>query len=72
MPEIELDQLLNFCVKQGGSDLILKSGTSPIIRLHGDLVRMKMDPLSPEALQARREHVLDILRNALQPPAAGF
>ena len=51
MPEIELDQLLNFCVKQGGSDLILKSGTSPIIRLHGDLVRMKMDPLSPEAVR---------------------
>jgi AcrR family transcriptional regulator len=30
------------------------------------------DPLSPGALQARREHVLDILRNALQPPTAGF
>jgi AcrR family transcriptional regulator len=25
------------------------------------------DPLSPAALQARREHVLDVLRNALEP-----
>jgi TetR/AcrR family transcriptional regulator len=25
------------------------------------------DPLSPEALRARREHVLDVLRNALEP-----
>jgi AcrR family transcriptional regulator len=25
------------------------------------------DPVSPEALRARREHVLDVLRNALEP-----
>lgn len=28
------------------------------------------DPLSPAALQTRREHVLDVLRNALEPPIA--
>ena len=52
MPELELDNLLTFCVKAGGSDLILKGGAPPVIRLHGDLVRLKADPLTPEA--ARR------------------
>ncbi|NLO74160.1 MAG: type IV pilus twitching motility protein PilT [candidate division WS1 bacterium] len=51
MAEISLDHLLTFCVQQGGSDLLLKAGQPPIIRLHGDLVRMKMEPLSPEAVR---------------------
>jgi twitching motility protein PilT len=52
MAELELDNLLNFCVQQGGSDLILKAGAPPVIRLNGDLVRLKSDPISAEA--ARR------------------
>ena len=51
MAEISLDHLLTFCVQQGGSDLLLKAGQPPIIRLHGDLVRMKMEPLSPEVVR---------------------
>jgi twitching motility protein PilT len=48
MAELDLNQLLAFCVKQGGSDMILKAGAAPVIRLHGDLVRMNLPPISRE------------------------
>jgi twitching motility protein PilT len=48
MSELELNKLLAFTVRQGASDLILKAGTRPVVRLHGDLVRMKMDVLAPD------------------------
>ena len=52
MPNLDLDKLLTFCVQQGGSDLILKVGAPPVIRLNGDLVRMKGESLSAEDSRA--------------------
>jgi twitching motility protein PilT len=49
---LELDKLLNFTVQNRGSDLILKAGAPPVLRVHGDLVPMKMDPL--DADESRR------------------
>lgn len=46
MPVFELDKLLRYVVKQRASDLILKAGQPPILRIHGDLVRMNAEPLS--------------------------
>ncbi len=48
MAQLDLNQLLAFCVKQGGSDMLLKAGAQPTIRLHGDLVRMNLPPISRE------------------------
>jgi twitching motility protein PilT len=48
MAELELDKLLTFTTQQGASDLVLKTGAPPTLRLYGDLVRMKLDPLTSE------------------------
>lgn len=48
MATYELDKLLAYTAKIGASDLILKAGAPPVVRLHGDLVRLKSDPLTDE------------------------
>jgi twitching motility protein PilT len=48
----DLDRLLEFTVKQGASDLVLKAGAPPILRIHGDLVRIKGEPLSDDDARA--------------------
>ena len=47
---MEIAELLNFTKEQGASDLHLSAGIPPIIRLHGSLRRLKMNPLSAEEL----------------------
>ena len=59
MAELDLNQLLAFCVKQGGSDMILKGGAQPIIRLHGDLIRMNLPPISREESRKLSYQVLN-------------
>lgn len=44
----ELIELLQSLVDQGGSDLHLRIGEPPIIRVHGDLVRTEFPPLTDE------------------------
>jgi len=48
MAHYDLHKLLAFTVKQKASDLILKAGSPPILRINGDLVRMKSEPLEAE------------------------
>src|SRR5579871_4555330 len=43
-----LDQLLESCVYNEGSDLHIKADSSPMIRIYGDLVQLDMDPLTAE------------------------
>src|SRR5689334_4645087 len=45
---ILLDQLLESCVYNQGSDLHIKVGSPPLVRIHGDLLQLELDPLSPE------------------------
>jgi len=47
---VDIAELLNFTKEQGASDLHLSAGIPPIIRLHGSLRRLKMNPLSAEEL----------------------
>jgi twitching motility protein PilT len=45
---VEIAELLTFTKQQGASDLHLSAGLPPMIRLHGSLRRLKMDPLTQE------------------------
>jgi twitching motility protein PilT len=58
MAIVDLNKLLEFTVKQGASDLILKAGAPPILRINGELVRMKGDPLSDEDCRALPYQIL--------------
>jgi len=43
-----IDQYLKYLITTGGSDLHMPAGSRPLIRLHGELVRLKGDPLDPK------------------------
>jgi len=47
---VDIAELLNFTKQQGASDLHLSAGISPIVRLHGSLKKLKMNPLGAEEL----------------------
>ncbi len=44
-------ELLKVMVRQGASDLYLKPGNKPYLRIEGELYPVKLEPLSPEALE---------------------
>lgn len=48
---MDIAQLLAFTVKNNASDLHLSSGEPPMIRIHGDMTRIKMPPLSAQETQ---------------------
>jgi twitching motility protein PilT len=45
---VTVDQLLYTTVHYQGSDLHIKAESPPLVRIHGDLVQLEMDPLTPE------------------------
>jgi twitching motility protein PilT len=45
------EELLRLLVSSGASDLHLRSGEPPLLRLHGELVRQEGPPLTPERLE---------------------
>lgn len=49
--DLTLDNLLRFTVKQDASDLFIKANCPPLLRIYGDMVPMKTDPVTPD--QAR-------------------
>ncbi len=48
---MELKALLEKMVKDGASDLHLKAGTPPVLRINGKLIVIKDEPVSPEELR---------------------
>ena len=46
-----LDVLLRMIVEKGASDLHLRCGEPPILRLHGEMQRVDQPPLDPETLE---------------------
>ena len=49
---MDITQLLTFAYQQGASDLHLSAGEPPMIRLHGDVKKVKMPALSAEQTHA--------------------
>ncbi len=45
---VHMDDLLAVMVEEGGSDLHLRVGVPPVIRLHGSLQQLDLPPLEPE------------------------
>jgi len=52
MDDMDVSQLLAFTVKNSASDLHLASGEPPMIRIHGDMTRIKMPALEDRVVQA--------------------
>jgi twitching motility protein PilT len=48
---ITLDQLLQACVENQGSDLHLKVDSPPLVRIHGDLMQLELDPLTADEVR---------------------
>ncbi len=42
---MDLSELLAFAVKNGASDIHISAGLPPLIRIDGDIRRIKVDPL---------------------------
>jgi twitching motility protein PilT len=55
---LDLKAALQRMAREGASDLHLKVGRPPTLRLHGDLVPLPMPALRPEELRTLAEHLL--------------
>jgi len=49
---MDVSELLAFTVKNGASDLHVASGEPPMIRMHGDMTRIKMPAIEERVVQA--------------------
>ena len=58
------DKFLAAAVKAGASDIHMKAGAQPTLRVHGVLKEVKLDPVSNDALERLVGHMLD--RNGFQ------
>jgi twitching motility protein PilT len=57
MPQI--DQFLKVLVEQGGSDLHLTTGSAPVMRVHGQMQRIKFRELSNKDMEALLYEIMD-------------
>ena len=51
-------QAIAYMVQRNGSDLLLKVGRQPTVRLNGELTTLEMQPLKPEDLKALAEQIM--------------
>ena len=57
-PPFNFKAAITDMVKQGGSDLHLKVGRPPTIRVAGELLQIEQQPLKPEELKALAEQIM--------------
>jgi len=56
---MDIRELLKFAKQQGASDLHLSSGVSPMVRLHGSLRKLDMNPLTREDIHSMIDNILN-------------
>ena len=49
---INMTELLQLVVDEGASDLHVEVGAPPMLRVHGELTPLEVDPLTPEATES--------------------
>jgi twitching motility protein PilT len=57
-PAFNFKAAISQMVQRGGSDLLLKVGRPPTIRLNGDLTTLEMPPMKPEELKTLAEQIM--------------
>ena len=57
-PLFNFKQAISQMVQRNGSDLLLKVGRHPTVRLNGELTALEMQPLKPEDLKALAEQIM--------------
>jgi twitching motility protein PilT len=57
-PPFNFKAAISQMVQRGGSDLLLKVGRPPTIRLNGDLMPLEMTPMKPEELKTLAEQIM--------------
>ncbi|MEO6068369.1 MAG: type IV pilus twitching motility protein PilT [Gemmatimonadota bacterium] len=57
-PVFNFKAAISQMVQRGGSDLLLKVGRPPTIRLNGDLMPLEMPPMKPEELKTLAEQIM--------------
>ena len=57
-PTFNFKQAISQMVQRGASDLLLKVGRPPAIRLNGELTSLAMQPLRPEDLKTLAEQIM--------------
>jgi twitching motility protein PilT len=57
-PSFNFKQAISLMVQRNGSDLHLKVGRPPTIRVNGDLAALEMQPLKPEDLKLLAEQIM--------------
>ena len=57
---LDITELLMFSVKNGASDLHMSAGEVPMLRIHGDMRRLEMEPLTPDQVH---KMIYDILND---------
>lgn len=66
MAEIDCDSILTNALNQGASDVHLKAGSPPIIRLQGELIPLKgFEPLTPEDLEKAAAGIMNDIQSGV-------
>src|SRR5438105_600174 len=61
---VTVDQLLYTTVHHQGSDLHIKVDSPPLVRIHGDLIQLELEPFTPEETRALAFSVLSPTQRA--------